>query len=422
MEEWLLFEIYSLLPTQRVYIRFMTRQQNNLFKNTYILILSYMFLILATAFLDILGIGIFIPVLPDIISYFWVSDAWSAYSQGVYSIGMFFGGLVFGRLSDIYGRKNLLSITTSFNLLGYIILWLWLSHGIISNNIGFLFIVFLIARLTSWLGGAWLGVAQAYISDISTQETKTKNMGLIGAAFWLAFLIGPAIGWVLSHWGIEFVIFGCIVAIAINLILILTILKEPKKHIQEMHTEHIPFHFSKIMIILLMLSFGWTLAFSSVQSGSTQYYKDVFNLNSNQIGYTLSFVGLIAIIYQGGIIKYVRKYLSEVRMIQLALTLMTISIFLFAINRDMYLLLIIIAVFPIAMWTFQPAINSLIAGRAGKEVGKIMGYNTSAISIAGIIGPFLVGTLYTMDYSLPFFVSSAIALVLLIISFIGLKR
>lgn len=124
-------------------------------------------------------------------------------------------------------------------------------------------------------------------------------MGMIGAAFGFAFLVGPAIGGVLSKWGIEYVIFGCIVAISINLILILSILREPAKHIQEMYTDHVPFHFSRLMIVLFILSFGGTLAFSAIQSGSSQYYKDVFEFNADQIGYTLSLVGFIAIIYQG---------------------------------------------------------------------------------------------------------------------------
>ena len=138
-------------------------------------------------------------------------------------------------------------------------------------------------------------------------------------------------------------------AIFINLILILVVLKEPTKHIQEMHADHTPFHFSRMMVILFILSFGGTLAFSSIQSGSSQYYRDVFGLTANQIGYTLSFVGLIAIIYQGGLIKYVRRHFSEIRMIQIALVLMTISIFFFAINRNIYLLLLIIGIFPISM-------------------------------------------------------------------------
>lgn len=189
-------------------------------------------------------------------------------------------------------------------------------------------------------------------------------MGMIGAAFGLAFLVGPAIGGVLSQWGIEYVILGCIIAIATNLVLILMVLREPAKHEIEMHTEHVPFHFSRLMIILFILSFGGTLAFSAIQSGSSQFYRDIYGFSANQIGYTLSLVGLVAIIYQGGLVKYVRQYLTEIQMIQAAIGLMFVSLFLFAVNRDIGFLYPIIALFPIAMGTFQPAINSLIAGKA----------------------------------------------------------
>ncbi len=381
-----------------------------------------MLLILATAFLDILGIGILIPVLPDIITHFGVSEAWNPYSQGVYSIGMFLGGLIFGRLSDKYGRKNLLSVTTGFNLIGYIILWASLSSGIISSNLGFLFIIFLIARFISGLGGAGFPVVLAYISDISTPTNKTKNMGMIGAAFGLAFLIGPAIWGILSSWGIEYVIFACITAITMNLILILTVLREPVRHEVEMYADHVPFHFSRVMIVLFVLSFGGALAFSGIQTGSSQFYRDVFGFTATQIGYTLSVVGLVAIIYQGGLIRYVRASLTDTQMLQSALALIAVSLLLFAVNRDIVFLYMIIALFPIGMGSFQPSINSLIAGKAGPEVGKVMGYNTSVISIANIIGPFAVGTLYAMGHSLPFFVSAWVMWGLFVLSLVGLKK
>jgi predicted MFS family arabinose efflux permease len=375
-----------------------------------------MFLILATAFLDILGIGILIPVLPDIIHNFSVAEHWNPYSQGIYAIGMFFWGLVFWRLSDLYGRKNLLILTSWLNLIGYIILYLSLTKGILSLELSTLFIIFIAARFISGLGGAWFGVVQAYISDISKPAEKTKNMWLIGAAFGLAFLIGPAIGWLLSKWGIEYVIIWCILAIALNFLMIIFRLPEPEKHAIEIHRDHVPFHFSREVIVLLILSFWGTLAFSSIQSGSSQYYADIFGFDADMIGYTLSLVWLIAIIYQWWLVRYVRKYFHEKQMIRIALFLMVISLTLFAMNRSVFWLFFIIPLFPLAMGSFQPSISSLIANKAGNEVGKVMGYNTSIVSIASIIWPFMVGILYSIGKSYPFYASAGIAGILLVIA------
>ena len=383
---------------------------------------SQLFLILSTAFLDILGIGILIPILPDIIRNFSVAEHWNPYSQGIYSIGMFLWGLLFWRLSDIYGRKNLLVVTSWLNLLGYVVLYLSLSAYILPFEASILFIIFIGARFISGLWGAGFGVVQAYISDISQPAEKTKNMGLIGAAFGLAFLIGPAIGGLLSKWGIEYVIIGCILAIAVNFLMIIFRLGEPEKHTAEMHTEHTPFHFSKEVILLLILSFGGTLAFSSIQSWSSQYYADVFWFNADKIGYTLSLVGLIAVIYQWWLMKYVRRYFAERQMIQIALFLMVVSLTLFAMNRSAFWLFFIIPLFPLAMGSFQPSISSLIASKAGKEVGKVMGYNTSIVSIASIIGPFMVGTLYSIGHSYPFYASAAIAALLFLVALFWLAN
>lgn len=232
-------------------------------------------------------------------------------------------------------------------------------------------------------------------------------MGMMGAAFGLAFLIGPALGGLLSQiTSIHIIVILCIIVILINVLSIFFALKEPKKHI---HTEELhlkDFHFSHTIILLLGLSFGATLAFAAIQSMSSQFYSDRFHFSPTQIGYTMAMVGFIAVIYQGWIVKYIRAHLDEVTMIRVAFFLLTFAFIGFAINTSPYLLFFWVALFPLGMGSFQPSIGSLIAQNAGKEVGKVMGYNTSIQSIGQIMGPIIAGMLYVPGSGLPFLVSA----------------
>ncbi len=402
-----------------------------------------MFLILATAFLDILGMSLFLPMLPSIIADFWVNPSWSGYTQAVYACGMFVGGLFFWKLSDIHGRKKILSFTSIINFLSYIIMLvsIWKltdslgTASLVSESIdvststtevfhGFtvMFALFLVARFVGWLGGSGFGVIQAYISDISSPQDKTRNMGLMGAAFGLAFLIGPALSGVLSQIvSIHTILILCSVIIALNVISIWIFLQEPKKHV---HTEEIhlaDFHFSHTVVVLLVLSCVATLAFSAVQSMSGQFYADRFHFDITQIGYTMAMVGFIAIVYQWLLIKHIRAYFNEVMMIRLAFLVLVIGFIWLALNNDRYILFFWIALFPIGMWAFNPSIGSLIAQKAGKEVGKVMWYNTSVQSIWQIFWPILAGMLYGINIGLPFLVSAGIFWILFFIALWGLS-
>lgn len=101
---------------------------------------------------------------------------------------------------------------------------------------------------------------------------------------------------------------------------------------------------------------------------------------------------------------------------------MMLSLGLFAINTSPAFVYVIVGLFPLAMGTFQPGINSIIASKAGKEVGKVMGYNTSVTSIAGIIGPFIVGSLYHIGPMIPFIASSVFAFLMFFVSVTLLKK
>ena len=400
-------------------------------------------LILITAFLDILGISLFIPILPSIIQGFWVNPSWTGYTQAFYAIGMFVGGLFFGRLSDTYGRRKMLTYTSVINLASYIIMLVsiwsihinmgWIELHAPVDRIGLpvnhlmnifsgmspLFLLFLGARFIGGLGGAGFGVIQAYISDISNPAEKTRNMGLMGAAFGTAFLIGPAIGWLLSTvTSIPSIIMLCSLVVAVNVFSIYFYLEEPKKHAETVTVHLTDFHFSHTVILLLTLSFWATLGFAAVQSMSTQFYADRFHFDATKIGLTMAMVGFISIIYQWWLVKYIRKYLDEIMMIRLAFCVLLIGFIGFSFNQSPYLLFFWIALMPIGMGSFQPSVSSLIAQSAGNEVWKVMGYNTSIQSIGQIFGPILAGLAYIVPGSgLPFLISAGIFGILLILAF-----
>lgn len=127
-------------------------------------------IILVTILLDIMGLGIIIPSMPFIVRNFGLSEQWVGIAFAIFSLGMFLGGIVFGRLSDIYGRKKVLAVTSFLNMIGYFTF-------AYSGNIW----VFLVARFLSGLGGAGMAVGQAYVSDISAPADRTKNLGVTGA-------------------------------------------------------------------------------------------------------------------------------------------------------------------------------------------------------------------------------------------------
>ena len=109
-------------------------------------------------------------------------------------------------------------------------------------------------------------------------------------------------------------------------------------------------------------------------------------------------------------------------MIYISLILMVASLFIFAINTSPLWLFAIIPLFPLAMGSFGPSVGSLMAQKAGKEVGKVMGYNTSVTSVAQMIGPFAVGILYSISPRFPFFVAASIAVILFLLAIFGLKK
>ena len=191
--------------------------------------------IFAVVATELIGFGLIIPVLPLIATKFQTSGLLLGFLMASYSIAQFIAAPILGKLSDKYGRKNILIISKFGTVISYIIL-------AFANNYG----LFLVSRLLDGFTGGNIAVARAYIADVTTEEDRPKGMAVIGISFGVGFILGPALGGLLfgigaSHF-IPALAAGSLSLIA--MILTIIILKEPKKHTKKTPS---PNHLSTII-------------------------------------------------------------------------------------------------------------------------------------------------------------------------------
>lgn len=366
-------------------------------------------IILITVLLDIIGLWIVIPILPSIVTSYWFSEFYVGLTFSIFSAWMFIWWLIFWKLSDKLWRNRTLEITIWLNVIWYLLFALSPSLWI-----------FILARFIWWLWASWFAVWQAYISDISNNDNRTRNMWLIWAMFGIWFMIWPVLGWILSSfWDSLNIVwyFSAIVAF-LNLFLVYFFLPKVwmKKAwiLQEMKFDVK----NPAILILFAVAFIVALWFSAMQSTFPLVMADRFLLNTEHIWYLFWYIWIIAIIYQWGLIKYVKKYLKEYQMIIFGLLFLITGFLLFSVNNVYSLIFFIIFMFPVWYGTVNPAIASMQSKLWANHVWKILWINASMVSLGNIAWPFLAGSLYLVWSWLPYilasiFFSFALGLILL---------
>lgn len=356
--------------------------------------LSFIFI---TLLIDVIGLGIIIPVLPALLQELTHSSLSDAAIIGgwlliAYSGMEFLCAPIMGGLSDQYGRRPILLLS----LFGFGIDYLILA---IAPNIGWLFV----GRIIAGILGASYSTATAYIADISTEENRAKNFGMVGAAFGMGFIIGPVIGGLLGKYGTHVPFIGASVLSFLNCLYGLFILPEslkpenrrkfdwkrtnPLGSLKQLGTH-------PLMIGLALSFFLINIAGHSLQSTWTYFVEERFHWDTDEVGYSLGFVGVLIAIVQGGLTDISVKKLGLKKAVYIGCFLSTAGIGLFALANQswmMYAIMIPYALGGIAM----PALQSIMAGNVGAdEQGELQGALTSIISITSIIGPFIMTYLF----------------------------
>ena len=349
--------------------------------------------IFITLLIDITGWGIIIPVIPSLIKELIHGDVSMASKYGgwlsfAYASTQFLFASILGGLSDKWGRRpvilaSLLGFSINFLIQGFATSIFWLFVG----------------RIFSGVTGASITPASAYIADVSTEENRAKNFGLIGMAFGLGFIIGPVLGGILGQFGNRVPFFAASALCLVNFIYGYFALPESldKNHRRAFSWKRAnPVgsllrlkKYPQIIGLVTALVFMY-IAFHALQTNWSFYTMYKFHWDEKWVGISLGVSGLVAAIVQGGLIRVINPKIGNERSIIYGFIFYAIGMFLFAFANQswmMYAILIPYGLGGIA----GPSLQSVISSEVPKnEQGELQGALASLASATAIIGPPLM--------------------------------
>jgi len=352
--------------------------------------------IFITLFLDVMGLGIIIPVFPKLISQLIHGDLSSASLWGSWLVAAFAGmqflfSPIMGGLSDRYGRRPVLLLS----LLGFGLDYIVMAFA---PTIWWLFAT----RIFAGIMGASFTTGTAYIADISTPEKRAQNFGMIGVAFGLGFMVGPAIGGILGKFSprLPFIVAACVSLL--NTLYGYFILPEslPKENRRKFDWKRAnpigslkqlgkyPVVLGMVVSILCIY-----MAAHAVQSTWTYYTMLKFNWNEDTVGYSLAFVGLLVGAVQGGLIRIVIPKIGQKRSIYVGLFLYTVGMILFGFASQSWMMFAFLVPYALG-GVAGPALQGIMSAQVPPNAqGELQGGLTGLVSLTSFFGPLLMGNL-----------------------------
>ncbi len=358
-------------------------------------------------FIDLLGFGLILPLLPYIAENYNANPLVIGLLSASYSLFQFLAGPILGRLSDRYGRKKILIISQIGSVIGYLLL-------ATANSLPLLFL----SRIIDGITGGNISIAQAYMADITDKKTRAKGMGLLGAAFGLGFMLGPATGGYLSRFG--FAIPALVAAIIGTITTLMTVffLKETVNLKVSTHSPNTKLTWDKFRLLLskqpigllIIVSFLISLGFAGMQGTYAIWAQDSFNWGPSQVGSIFAYIGILSIIIQTQLLHRLITYFGEKKLLIISLPTLALGFLLLSLTHSLPLHLFANFFIVLGNSLANPTLNALATENIEpSEYGETLGVLQSAGSLGRIIGPALAGELYfAIGKNAPFQLSSLI--------------
>lgn len=352
-------------------------------------------LLLGYVFIDVLGFSLILPLLPFYAEAFDATPTLIGLLLGANAVTQMIGAPLIGRLSDRYGRRPMLIVSIAGTVVSFLILGL-------ANSLLMLFV----SRMLDGLLGGNISLAQSYITDVTEEKDRAKGLGLIGAAFGVGFIFGPAIGGSLSAGG-NYALPALIASGLSALNLLGVILFLPESLAAQERQERIPRPRTEVTARALwialrrpcvgpLLSYRlfYGLAFTIFQTIFALFAGRQIGLSAQSTSYVLTYVGLVIAAVQGGGISLLTKRFSDKQLIFGGSILLAVALAVWALTPSVWLLLVVLVPLALAGGVLGVATNSALTKSVSpQETGGTLGLSASLDSFARVISPILGGFL-----------------------------
>lgn len=372
-----------------------------------------------TILLSTIGFGVCIPVLPLYAKTFGASEFLNGLLIGVFPLMVFLASPLWGKLSDRVGRRPVLIFSVLGSAAGYFLMGF-------AHTLPLLFI----ARIVDGASGGNVAAAQAYIADITSPQERSRAMGMIGAAFGIGFIIGPALGGIAAQISPNAPFFLVGILCLINAILIWTSLPESlplerrRQHGAPQPLTALPSHADGPVYFTVAASYLVCLAaFSIMTAVFSLFAQERFGMDEQHVGYVMAAIGVVGVVMQGGVMRKLLPAFGEIRLALSGMAILFFSFILLPLDTGLHGLYAVSCLIAVGNSLVQPTLNGL-ASRCVTNAwqGRAMGLLQSSASLGRTVGPVLGGWLLGFDRGgthygrTPFWVAAALMAVTLAIA------
>jgi len=382
---------------------------------------SPLFLMALTIFIDIAGFGLILPLLPFWAEHLGANPTEVGLILTIYALAQFIFTPILGSLSDRFGRKPIIIASLLIE-----------AFSLALTGFAGSLVVLLIARFIGGIGASNIGSAQAVVADVTPPEGRARGMGMIGAAIGLGFVIGPAIGGILSPIGPAVPFIVAMVVALINALLVLLFLPETRK-VREISTTHassteqqgiLPSGLgqllrNKTLTRLIVINLLFTTAFTAMEAVFALFSQHMFGWTAKENGYIFAYVGIIIVIMQGGLIGRLVKRFGEQKLLIAGLLMLTLGLVLLPFSSTLAVMLIALGILSAGNGAVTPTVSALLSLTSPRDAqGKVLGLSQGIASLGRIVGPLVAGSIFSLiGPGAPFILGGVLSFLALLIAF-----